>query len=252
MYQLKMESNKGIKPICIIFCTFLISCQPHSKVEQINYCPNEIELLKSSYPLNANFDFSLSAKEQIKHIQKQIDTPICLGVIPINGTFTFDTIQLQTLLLIDWFCDDTKYFPSDQLLPCYLVRSKQILINANNQILIDGNVYPIDSITKIVAKISREFFWNNSYKRLAYSIKWAKETDYTQIIEVFKSVINGYLQAANEISIEEFKSPLCELNTENLNLLKSKFHFSFLIQKKPPPPLAPASVPLVVKTSQHI
>lgn len=122
-----------------------------------------------------------------------------------------------------------------------LIRSKQVLINAVGQILLDGYLVEPDSISEIIATLSKDFFWNNSVNLVAYEVRWDDKTNNDLKAQVFKSVLQGYLKAADAISIEEFDKKLCELDNEMLNELKRKFRFALLIEMKfpPAPPLRP-------------
>jgi len=74
---------------------------------------------------------------------------------------------------------------------------------------------------------------------VAYEILWDEKTDNQIKLNVLEETIDGYLQAANEISKSEFNLELCQLDSLSLKELKRKFRFTLLIKKElpiPPPP----------------
>jgi len=223
----------------ILLILFFTSCQLEDKKNEQPYCENEIILLKGNSSYEVTFDFNLLPEKQIKNLQSQIDISLCSRVIPLNSKFQLESKKIETLLITDWYCvDSTNYL--DELPPtCFLVRSKQILINSKGQILLDGELVKIDSISQLVSNISKDFFWDNSYKLVAYEILWDNKTDNQTKFNVLEQTIDGYLKAANEISKREFNLALCQLDSTNLNKLKRKFSFTVLIEKElpiPPPP----------------
>lgn len=226
-------------PFQIILILFFTSCQLKDKKNEQPYCENETILLKGNSSYEVTFDFNLSPEKQIKNLQSQVDISLCNGVRPLNSKFELEDKKIESLLMTDWYCiDSTNYL--DELPPaCFLIRSKQILINSRGQILLDGELVKIDSISQLISNISKDFFWNNSYKLVAYEILWDKKTDNQTKFNVLEKTVGGYLQAANEISKSEFNLELCQLDSVNLKELKRKFRFTILIEKElpiPPPP----------------
>ncbi|MBR9833471.1 hypothetical protein GYB57_15095 [bacterium] len=156
----------------------------------------------------------------------------------INATFKVDQSEISTLLVTNWHCEDS--LKKDDLLPtsCVLIRSRQILINKQGKVMIDGDVTPVKSIANKTARISENFFWDNSYRLVAFKIQWDSETKIEIKQNVFQELINGYLKSANNISMRQFNQPICELDSTQIDELKSDFKFSYLIeQKKPTPPV---------------
>ena len=245
---LKTATSHIRKPLCtikkmtitfqIVVFLILTSCQTIDKVDKQEYCSNEIELLKGNSLHNAHFDFNLTSEEQIENLQDQVVISLCRGRIPLNGTFQMNNSQIETLLLTDWYCiDSTNYL--DEVQPrCFIIHSKQILINSNHKILADGQLIKLDSLTYFISELSRDFFWHNSFRLVAYELIWDDKTENKGKFQVFKAIVNGYLQAANEISLTEYKTSLCELDSVKLEGLKKEFRFAYLIEKeRPPPPL---------------
>lgn len=218
----------------------MTSCQTIDKVGKQEYCGNEIELLKGNSLHNAHFDFNLTSEEQIENLQEQVEISLCRGGTPLNGIFQMDNSKIETLLMTDWYCVDSTNYLDELPPPCFLIRSKQILINSDNKILADGQLIQLDSLTYFISELSRDFFWDNSFQLVAYELKWDDKTENKSKFQVFKAVVNGYLQAANEISLTEYKTSLCELDSVKLEGLKREFRFAYLIEKElPPPPLPP-------------
>jgi hypothetical protein len=209
------------------------------KKNERSYCENETILLKGNSSFEVTFDFNLLAEEQIMNLQSQVDISLCSGVIPLNSRFELESQKIETLLMTDWYCVDSSNYPDELPPACFLIHSKQILINSNEQILLDGELVKIDSIPQLVSNISKDFFWDNSYKLVAYEILWDKKTDNQTKFNVLEKMVDGYLQAGNEISRTEFNLELCQLDSTNLKELKRKFRFTILIEKElpiPPPP----------------
>lgn len=226
-------------PIQIIVVLILTSCQTVDKFDKQEYCDNEVELLKGNSSHDAYFDFNLTAEEQIENLQKQVDISLCHGGTPLNGIFHIDNFKIETLLMTDWYCIDSTNYLDEIPPPSFLIRSKQILINSNNKILADGQLIRLDSLSTFISKLSKDFFWDNSFKLVAYELKWDDKTENRRKFLVFKAIVNGYLQAANEISLTEYETPLCELDSVRLDGLKKKFRFTYLIEKELPPPPPP-------------
>jgi len=232
----------AIKKMKILFQILLIvsftSCQLVDKKNEQSYCENEALLLQGNSSFDVTFDFNLLPDKQIKHLQSQVDISLCKGVIPLNSSFELENKRIETLLMTDWCCVDSTNYLDELLLACFLVRSKQILINSSGHILLDGELVKLDSISQMVSKISKDFFWHNSYKIVAYEILWDKTTDNQTKFNVLEQTVDGYLQAANEISKTEFNLGLCQLDSTSLKELKRKFRFTVLIEKEltvPPP-----------------
>lgn len=223
----------------ILLILFLTSCQHQEKKNEQLYCENEIILLKGNSSHEVNFDFNLSSDKQIKNLQSQVDISLCNGATPLNSTFELEGKEIETLLTTDWFCLDSVDYLDESIPVCVLIRSKEISINATGQILLEGESVKIDSISQVISNISKDFFWNNSYKLVAYEILWDEKTDNQIKLNVLEETIDGYLQAANEISKSEFNLELCQLDSLSLKELKRKFRFTLLIKKElpiPPPP----------------
>jgi hypothetical protein len=224
----------------ILFLALIISCQPTEKIEKTKGCVNETELLKGNSTLNASIDLNLMPEEQVQHLQKQVDVSLCRGATAINGEFSIDTSSFENLIILDWYCVDSTNYLDEQGPPCVLIRSKQILINSEGQILIDGNLIKVDSISDFISQLSIDFFWRNEFKRVAYEVKWDIGTDNRIKFQVFAAVRDGYLKAADKISMEQYQSKkLCELDSIQLQELKKKFRLAFTIEKElpvPPPP----------------
>jgi hypothetical protein len=226
-------------PIQIIVVLILTSCQIVDILDKQEYCDNEVELLKGNSLHDGHFDFNLTDEEQIENLQKQVDISLCHGGTPLNGIFHMDNSKIETLLMTDWYCIDSTNYLYEIPPPCFLIRSKQILINSDNKILADGQLIRLDSLTTFISKLSKDFFWDNSFKLVAYELKWDEKTENSKKFQVFKAIVNGYLKAANEISLTEYKTLLCELDSLRLDGLKEKFRFAYLIEKKLPPPPPP-------------
>jgi hypothetical protein len=215
------------------------SCQLEAQKSEPLHCDNQTILLKGNSSFEVLFDFNLLPEEQIENLQSQVDISLCNGATPLNSKFELEDKKIETLLMTDWYCKDPTHY-LDELVPtCFLIRSKRILINSREQILLDGKLVRIDSISQMVSNLSKNFFWHNSYKLVAYKILWDKETDNHTKFNVLEQTVDGYLQAANEISKTEFNLELCQLDSANLQVLKRKFRFTILIEKNspiPPPP----------------
>jgi hypothetical protein len=219
-----------------IIVLILTSCQAIDKQE---YCGNEIELLKGNTEHDVHFDFNLTDEEQIENIKKQVDISLCHGGTPLNGIFQIDNTKIETLIMIDWYCIDSINHLDEVPPPCFLIRSKQLLINSDNKILANGQLVRLDSLPDFISKLSKDFFWENSFKLIAFKLKWDDKTENKEKLKVFKAIVNGYLQAANEISLTEYKTSFCELDSLMLDEIKDKFRFAYLIEKEfplPPPP----------------
>jgi hypothetical protein len=163
-------------PFQILLILFFTSCHFKDKKNEHLYCENETILLKGNSSYEVTFDFNSSPEKQIKNLQSQVDISLCSGVRPLNSTFELEGKKIETLLMTDWYCvDSTNYL--DELPPaCFLIRSKQILINSRGQILLDGELVKIDSISQVVSNISKDFFWDNSHKLVAYEMLWDDKT----------------------------------------------------------------------------
>jgi hypothetical protein len=220
--------------LIIIFSLF--SCEFE---KEKSYCENQLRLLRSNSYNTAIFDFNLEDKEQIKNLQNQIEFSICQGMTQINATFKVGQSEINTLLVTDWRCKDS--LKKDDLIPasCVLIRSKQVLINKQGKIMIDGDVTPIESIANKTAKISENYFWDNSYRLVAFEIQWDSETNIEVKENVFQELINGYLKSADNISMRLFNQSICELDSTQIDELKSDFKFSYLIEQKRPIPPVP-------------
>lgn len=209
------------------------------KKNERSYCENERILLQGNSSFEVTFDFNLLPDKQIENLQSQVDISLCSGVIPLNSKFELESKKIETLLMTDWYCVDSTNYLEELPPACFLIRSKQILINSRGQILLDGELVKMDSISQVISTISKDFFWNNSYKLVAYEVLWDKKTDNQTKFNVLEKTIDGYLQAANEISKTEFNVELCQLDSTNLEELKRKFRFTVLIENElpiPPPP----------------
>jgi hypothetical protein len=216
----------------LLLLLLIPSCFTIDKGKEANYCDQEIRLLQGNSSFEVAFDFNLLPEQQLKQLQTQIDFSLCGDVTLLNSLFEINDEKIEMLLTTDWYCIDSLNNLDSSQITCKLVRSQQVLINSNGQILIDGTLVDVNAISNTISKKSKDFFWKNSYKLVAYEIVWEESTDYNTRLETFKAVVDGYIQAANEIAKAEFGSELCKLDSTRLEALKNKFRFTFLIRKR--------------------
>ena len=226
---MKLQTTISILILTLVSCT-------QSKIDKLILCENEIELLKGNSTLQV--DFGLNMDNILENLQSQIDKNICNGVYPLNGHFRLtESETIETLILTEKFCkDDTTY--TEQ--PCVLIRTIQVFINENSQILFDGNLLELDRLSLNIAKKSREFFIKNGYKYAAYQIYWDNKTPIEIRKSVYKEVVSGYLLAANNLSNSIFKKDICQLENEGIENIRRQFRmvvsFKDNLPPLPPPP----------------
>ncbi len=210
-------------------CQETVTTNENTDCNQVNYY-----LQEDSYN-DVKFNFNLSPEEQFQHFQSQVNISLCHGYTLLNGMFNIGDSYFETLLITDYLCEDTIHEFVEQ--PSVLLRTKQILINAKGNILVDGELIKSDSLSESVSKLTRDFFYANEYKIAAFEILWDKATNNKIKFNCFNSIRNGFISSANQIARLEFGKEICHLDSIDVRKLRSKLRFAFVLSRRPNPPL---------------
>lgn len=217
----------------------LTSCQQNKNDYNQLFCEQEIEFIKSEFPANYKFDFNLSDEEQINNIKKTLDLEICNSQNVLNGIFKVSDYEIKVPLIIDWSCTDSSHVNYDETVTGYKKQYSHIFVNEEGEILFNSTPIELDSLKHFIYNHSKEFFHDNNLDRVIYQLVYSNETPKKVKINVFKAIIDGYLIGTSEISKMDFGKNICDLEVNQLNILKQKFKLFFLLKNHNPIPLPP-------------
>ncbi len=208
--------------IYILIAIVIVGCGLKENTTSSSYCDQELELLKGHFEDSAVFDFKLNKDEQFDNIQSQIEKDICSGFFAFNGQFILtgkDTLNILTI--VERYREG--YVHEGPVPSCVLIRSQQVIINENNDVLIQNEPTDLDSLVEKVAMLSKEFFIVNQFRPATFEIDWDERSSISVRKLVFERVIKGALNAANELSILKYQKKLCDLDENEMSTLKSDF-----------------------------
>lgn len=203
-------------------------------------CEQELQLLKGNSERQANFDFSLTRRAQYDHLQAQTGGEFCNRIVPISTTFNLSsTDQFNILLITEKSCISDS---SGNIISCLgpPMRSVQVLVNKNAQVLIESNFTNLDSVKEEIVRVSLREFGDDIERKAIYEIDWDEQTPIEARKAVFGGMVDGYLTVANEISLKEFGKELCIIDSSQVEQLKKKFRMVVrIVDRLPPVPPPP-------------
>ncbi|UTW61236.1 hypothetical protein KFE98_14595 [bacterium SCSIO 12741] len=203
-------------------------------------CPNQIELLHALNAPVVQVNLGLNDEGLRYSLQKQTDLSFCPGPVKLNGQFQLNNKAFSTLIVMGGKCDDSTGISNERAYSSHvLVRSKDVLINAHHQLLINGHLVHEDSVILFIQNLSLEFFWKYEYRLVAYSVQWENEVSQSFREQIVQDIIQGFLMAADSVSERLYQKSVCQLSSEEVKTLKKDFQFALVLDKPaplPPPP----------------
>jgi len=245
--------NKLVYFISLFLIFVLISCNEKPKTittnsiepKEINYkyCKNAIKLITSSDSSHIiNIDFTQSVDSNIVVITNSYNTDICDSIIHYSVPFDLETNKFEqtqnSILLRIRLHNICSCYCEDEVSVRYVLFD----INKQNQILFNSNVIYSDSIVEI---IPNKYLYADKpliehSKSSFISLLWSKDVNKDSVSVVTSKVIDGYIETAKIYSKETYNKELCNLNSEELKLLKENLAFEFelitIFFGYPPPP----------------
>lgn len=215
----------------LMICFACQEKQTEGEVKTISkYCQNELTLLAppDSLPI-VKIDFRKDSTEIIQKIEKQLQVEFCDSTIHFalkirNGSLLKASIYKDYCALFELSTPDrgTAHF----------------FLKKNGELILDGISNSIDSIC---TWSSTNLYEYHDYKYISFI--WEEGVTVDNITKTIKGIKEGYLTVCNSIAKQRFKKELCQLDEQELKILKKIFPFNLQIDKwtlngypMPPPP----------------
>lgn len=175
----------------------------------------------------ASFDFSLSLEEQFSALEQQLDQKLCDGIYPINTTFNWEGQQIKTALLYHQCCKDSHQ------VECRSVPSIDLLINADGQLLLEGEPTHLDRLQDSI-EIEIGNYLNDLYPEYtAFRILWDSESDLEIRQTVFKNCLGAHQNFMAQKAEKRFGKSLAKLDGTELEELKKNHQFALYLHQAP-------------------
>lgn len=207
--------------------SIICSCGSLSKEEfqWESYCKNEINLLRAENDV-PEVEFHLMEPPD-KIIQK-LDSIFTKGCGPYFS-FGWQNQEYKNLKL--------SFYNPNHCLAFRYKASANINLNGSDEILLDYQIASFDEnrISQFVEKIYIQTIEDNEAISDLY-INWSDDTSEDQIKTTINSTIKGYLQAVNSLALNKTGKNLCELNSEELNIIKKDYPFWLVLRQTATPP----------------
>jgi hypothetical protein len=217
----------------ILFITFLASCSTKEKELPSYFCNENLERYfagNDSLPtinINPNDSFGVIRKS-VDSLYKNLDYPPNFR-FPINLTDSSKTIFIQTRFF--------NYYPDgfDALTGCGNMRNVlEVLLTSKNQLLIEGELFEVDSLQSFVFKFITNYGKDPNYSDhpSIATISLQKDTTVNSntYFRIIKSVIDGYNATSNYESKRKYRKLFCELNTAESSIISEIIPFNFYIE----------------------
>jgi len=213
-----------MKQIYIIAIIVLSSCSFNKTPSKtLGFCENELKLLcyDSLAPIT-NYDLTDIRNNVWTKFDSTFEEYYCRQV-KLKVNFKIDSINTTKLLLYSnnySNCDDFKDFPPFNPYVHWI----HIYLDKNDSLLIRRKLATLDSVKNEVIKRYHELP-QEQYFRVNIALLWDSETNRENFSRLIHDCLMGYQYIANEVSMNMFQKPVCELKNPELEILNKKVPF---------------------------
>jgi hypothetical protein len=145
------------------------------------------------------------------------------GGKPFNGKYYLnkDTLLIQTLIEGKEHIKGQVIHPTNRIV--LTVNNEGFLFNYSNEVS-NGN------LAQSLKEYTEDFYQSNDYGSIIYAIDWKDGTSESRKESVLISIIISYIDFINDVSIEKFNSPICDLTWAEMHQLRQSYRFAFWVQ----------------------
>ena len=199
------------------------------------YCSNQITILTGSAQKTVNYNLDFSKEELYNSFATQLDTNICNSFCAFNTNITIDSNMTVPIEFITHrICPEDTFSNYPQA--CVLLQSIELLINANHQILFEGEIVDVDSLELKIKYLTFNRFFEEGNRNVIFYVVWNKNVGSNFRRTTIKKVIDGYLHAMDLIANKRYSKKVCELNFTEMKELKTHRKLKFCLRDYLPPP----------------
>lgn len=206
--------------ILIILVSILLS-----SYSQVNECQNRFDFISTndSIPI-FELDYSEAPESTLERMNNLYGTDLCnrCGWVEFKSPFKIEGEKGYVKLIADFDYPYCSNCPIGMRLSNYF----QILINANNQILAEGELVTIESlkteIKSYLSKVGVDDDFPENYDRINYSIQWDRNSESKFIDSVFTSIFTSHTDFVANKTLKDGVD-FCSLEKTELTKLKTDY-----------------------------
>ncbi len=235
-----MNKNLFFSSFLFLFFTItLLSCAKSEKSNSPFYCSQEESLLRSSYPTEVELKLALTRAELFDSLQGQIDDTLCNNRVQLSAKLGIEKLQnLKLPILIERYCEEVQ-----RTIRCTPLSSIHVLINANDNLLFEGEPTQLAQLSQLVLQQLEKEFQQEEGQLIAYSMQWDQASSPLLREKVLSQFIAAQLQFLRTVSQEKFNKPTCDLSKQELKRLGQMHPFALYFKDIIPPPQVLPSLP---------
>ena len=221
--------------LLILFIAVFIGCSfeeerdpnafnPHY-LETVPYCFNQLELIDSDTNAIYINPLDFKGKNIVSYLDSTFGDDYC-DVIT-ECFLPMDIPNKKLLSFPDMFSLKMELHKTCGVHHCGFKNYMEVLINANHQILFEGEYIHMDEVTgKVPLYYSyADTVLNVKPSRTIMTIQWDKEVNHDTLGLLFMNVVDGYFLAVDNYSMNRFNSKVCELSKSKMDTIKMEFPF---------------------------
>ena len=188
-------------------------------------CENRFDFISTndSIPI-LDLDYSEAPESTLERMNSLYGTDLCdkCGWVEFKSPFEIESKMGYVKLIADFDYPYCSNCPIAMRLRYYF----QILINANNQILAEGELVTVESlkteIKSYLSKVGIDDDFPENYERVKYSIQWDRNSESKFIDSVFTSIFTSHTDFVRNKTLENGVD-FCSLEKPELTKLKTDY-----------------------------
>lgn len=214
-----------------IFIFIILSSILLSSCSQVDKCENRFDFISTNDSIPILYlDYSESPESTLERMNNLYGTDLCdkCDWVDFKSPFEIEGKEGYAKLIADFDYPYCSNCPIAMRLRNYF----QILINANNQILAEGELVTIESlqteIKSYLSKVGVDDDFPENYERVNYSIKWDRNSESKFIDSVLTSIFTSHTDFVTSKTLEDGVD-FCSLEKTELTKLKNDYPLRILI-----------------------